>query len=147
MPFRFMMRRPGDAEKAVEWAQELMDKLGPCLLTIEPASSGKRRTLDQNALVHVWFREICEYINKFGGHTEVFTEEDIKERLLVELVGQVTRKVGTVDVVTVPKTSLMTAGELNHFMVQVEHWAAERRIPITIPAESDYRQYIEIQNQ
>lgn len=42
-------------------------------------TSGVKKSMGQNALVHVWFREIARHLNKLPGRDGMYTEDDMKD--------------------------------------------------------------------
>ena len=46
----------------------------------------------------------------------------------------------------VTSTKLLDSGEMNHYLMQIEHWCMNEGIKITIPINSDYMELINRQN-
>jgi len=104
------------------------------------------RSLSQNALLHIWLREIKKGMEKKGvkvtaGDAEEAWKLWLKRRFLgtddfqiknQRIEGQIRR------------TSDLNKGEMVHFMDQCYHWALDQGINLTIPAESEYA---ELKNQ
>lgn len=102
-----------------------------------------RRSLSQNALFHVWVREICVFLierKKVEQPKRMKDfEEDIKELLCYKFLGTRDKKVGnTVIPGQVVGTSTLDTGEMNFFMNQVQDWALDLGIHVSHPQDSEY---------
>lgn len=98
------------------------------------------RSLSQNALLHVWCREISEQMeNKGFKVTEGNSEEAWKIWLKRRFLGSDDFKISrTVISGQVRRTSTLGKGDMVHFMDECYHWATEQGIKLTIPKESEY---------
>ena len=100
------------------------------------------RSLTQNALLHVWFRDIAKsFTDRGNAAKEGFIKEMLKHKFL-----------GTTDISTErlkipPQINKLPKhkGELHHFMNQVEEWAADHGVRLTNPADSEYMKMREAQ--
>lgn len=98
------------------------------------------RSLSQNALLHIWCREIAKGMHKKG---VVVTEGDAAEAWKLWLKK---RFLGTDNFVIrnatisgqVKRSSTLGKGEMAFFMDECYHWATEQGIKLTIPRESEY---------
>ncbi|WP_024551875.1 YbcN family protein [Franconibacter helveticus 513] len=125
--------------------QQLMPLLesGECYrLVVKPWK--EKRSLSQNALAHMWFGEISEYLIK-SGRTDA-TPEWVKRNLKKTYLGS--EQVTYTDFVTGEKTttweprhtSSLDTGEMHHFLCQVEGWCAQFGLALTIPNGCEFQQ-------
>lgn len=104
------------------------------------------RTLSQQSLSWIWYGEIAEQISKKTG-LGPFDAQDIHDRLLIERYGQETVRIGSVEVLRVPRSSKFDKGKMHEFLQWVESWSDERNIKLSRPAHSEYQMYKEAQIQ
>lgn len=126
----------------LEW-----DYTHSCKLVIQKYTNP--RTLNQNALMHVWFDEITKRLKAMGFKVEdePITESDVKLMMKHKFLG-------TKDIVrgslVIPdqlvNTSDLDTGEMTHFMDQVYHWAMEKKIYLPIPQDCEYKKNKDKQN-
>ena len=94
------------------------------------------RSLSQNAMSHIWFREIAEGMAK-KGHAVDHEDPEFVWKLYLKK-----RFLGVHTFNNLPdqikSTSKLTKGEFVHFLDNVYHWAIERGIRLSIPADSEY---------
>lgn len=103
------------------------------------------RSISQNSLSWMWYREIADQIHAKTGMGP-FTDQDIHDRLLVERFGHETVTVGSIEITRPYQTSKFDTGQMHDFLRWVEWWAAERNIKLTIPSASEYQSYKEAQH-
>jgi len=109
-----------------------------------------KRSLNQNALLHMWINEIVAFFIK-RGKTEFNSgapmnlknmKENLKETFLgyedKETVNLETGEVKTSS--QLRHTSELDKGDFIHFLRLVEEWAKNTHISLTIPVESEYYQ-------
>jgi hypothetical protein len=104
----------------------------------------EKRSIPQNALSHMWYAEISEYLIH-SGRTDA-TPEWVKRNLKKTYLGSV--EVEYVDFVTGEKTTTweprhtsdLDTGEMHHFLCQVEGWCAQFGLVLTIPDNSEFMQ-------
>lgn len=104
----------------------------------------ERRSIPQNATLHMWFGEISEYLIK-SGRTDA-TPEWVKRNLKKTYLG--CEEITYTDFVTGQKettreprhTSDLDTAEMHHFMSQVEAWCAQFGLALTIPDGCEYQQ-------
>ena len=122
---------------------------GECYrLTLKPWK--EKRSLSQNALSHMWYAEISEYLIKSGRADA--TPEWVKRNLKRTYLG--CEEVTYTDFVTGEKvttyeprhTSSLDTGEMHFFLTQVERWCAQFGLALTIPHESEYQKLKDKQN-
>lgn len=110
----------------------------------------EKRSLSQNALSHMWYGEISEYLIK-SGRTDA-TPEWVKRNLKKTYLGS--QQVEYTDFVTGEKvstweprhTSELDTGEMHFFLNQVELWCSQFGLALTIPFDSEYQKLKEKQN-
>ena len=99
-------------------AEVYFEKLISSGKIIELSEKKKARTLNQNALFHLWVQVIADHI----GYTSIDNcKRDIKRTLLgtKEDANRITGEIQQVDY----KTSEMTTSELSSFMDKMKIWA------------------------
>lgn len=109
-----------------------------------------KRSLSQNALSHMWYTEISDYLIK-SGRTDA-TPEWVKRNLKRTYLG--CEEITYTDFVTGEKvttyeprhTSSLDAGEMHFFLNQVERWCAQFGLALTIPHDSEYQKLKDKQN-
>lgn len=105
-------------------------------------TTGKQRTVSQNALFHMWCDEISTQLRSMG--RDAWTKEHTKACLKKTFLGDYEAKLtdvttGEVLCVMRPKeTSKLPVGEMSTFMQQVEAWAFNAGLTLTIPEDSEY---------
>ncbi len=119
---------------------ELLKSHPKLSVTIKPYKP--KRSLSQNSLSHVWYKEISDYLIRSG--REFCTEAWVKESLKATYLGfEVTEYT---DVLTGEKTkretlrhtSRLDKGEMHHFLQRVEAWASQFGLILTTPEDSEY---------
>ena len=122
--------------------QPLLDA-GQCLrLQVKPWR--EKRSLSQNALSHMWYAEISEYLIN-SGRTDA-TPEWVKRNLKKTYLG--CEEVTYTDFITGEKTTIweprhtsdLDTGEMHIFLTKVEAWCAQFGLALTIPNGCEYQQ-------
>jgi hypothetical protein len=106
------------------------------------------RSISQNALLHMWIREIVKHFIRNGKETwstgapidEESMKENLKETFLgTETTEQVNLKTGEVTTKTTTRhSSKLDKGEFYAFMTMIDEWATGHRIRLTRPEDSEY---------
>ncbi|APL17473.1 YbcN family protein [Escherichia coli] len=104
----------------------------------------ERRSLSQNALSHMWYTEISDYLIN-SGRTDA-TPEWVKRNLKKTYLG--CEEVTYTDFITGEKTTTweprhtadLDTGEMHIFLVKVEMWCAQFGLALTIPNGCEYQQ-------
>ena len=95
-----------------------------------------KRSLSQNALFHLWCREMADHIRSKGAD---ITEEKMKELIKYKLLGTEDRQINnTVIPAQVRETSGLDRGEMMEFMDGVMEWAMDHGVMLTCPQDSEY---------
>ncbi len=98
------------------------------------------RSLSQDAMAHVWYRQISEEMAK-KGHvvTHDKPEEVWKLWLKKRFIGSYTVNIGK-EVMSdqVKSTKNLNKGEMAYFLDQVYHWATKQGVMLSVPHESEY---------
>lgn len=95
-----------------------------------------KRSLSQNALFHVWCREIAVYFASKGADVN---EESMKELLCYKHLGTEDRVVGsTVIEGQVRQTSKLDTGEMTELLDKVLAWALDHGVKVSNPPDSEY---------
>ncbi len=94
------------------------------------------RSLNQNALFHIWCREMSEaFISKVPDATP----EGVKWMMKQKFLGTHDIKVGqTVITNQIKSSSSLKKGEMVFFMDQVYAWAAEKDVYLSLPQYNEY---------
>lgn len=111
------------------------------------------RSLKQNSTLHMWFTEIA---NQFlaQGHDEFangdpMTMQNVKKHLKHTYLAMIPVQHLDLDTgeVTIthelPSTSELPRNEMCHFMDQINEWARNHMIKLTIPINSEYQRYLQ----
>ena len=109
----------------------------------------EKRSLPQNALSHMWYAEISEYLIQ-SGRTDA-TPSWVKRNLKKTYLGSV--EVTYTDFITGEKettweprhTSVLDTGEMHDFLCKVEAWCAQFGLALTIPYGCEFQQLREKQ--
>ena len=140
----------GDHVK-VESSQELEKKLPfilkrmqgwdyevPMVVKLDPYQNP--RSLSQNAMSHIWYREIANSMADKGHKIDHEEPAEVwKLWLKKRFLGTVSYSIGNQHIPEqVKSTSKLTKGEFVHFLDNVYHWATKQGIRLSIPAESEY---------
>lgn len=118
-------------------------------LVLQPDAYKNPRTLSQNSLMHIWFREIAQNLADRGQMVgdEKITPEDVKLMLKMKFLGLEDIIRGKLIIKDqLRSTSKLDKGELHFFLNQVEEWATDRGIMLSNPAGSEYMKLREAQN-
>ena len=110
----------------------------------------EKRSLNQNALSHVWYSEISDWLIRRG--KDFASPEWVKDAMKHTYLGYVEREM--VDVVTgqttvirsLRHTSDLDTGDMHFYLTQVEGWALSLGCKLTVPADSEYMNLKEKQN-
>jgi len=95
-----------------------------------------KRSLSQNALFHVWCREIAIHFTAKGHEV---SEERMKELLCYKFLGTEDRVIGnTVIEAQVRETSNLPPGEMSDLLDQVLAWALDHGVKVSNPPDSEY---------
>ena len=128
--------------------QPLLDA-GQCFrLQVKPWR--EKRSLSQNALSHMWYTEISEYLIN-SGRTDA-TPEWVKRNLKKTYLG--CEEVTYTDFITGEKTTTweprhtsdLDTGEMHIFLTKVEAWCAQFGLALTIPFDCQYQKLKESQD-
>ena len=95
-----------------------------------------KRSLSQNALFHVWCREMSDHFKEKGAD---ITEERMKELIKYKILGTEDRKINnTIIPGQVRETSGLDRGEMMDFMDRVNEWAMDHGLFLSCPQDSEY---------
>ena len=99
-----------------------------------------RRSLSQNALFHIWCREMAKH---FGAKGVDINEEKAKDLLKYRFLGTHDIIVGTTTIPNQLKsTSKLDRGEMFDFMNQVQVWLLDHGVQLSCPDDSEYMQIL-----
>lgn len=99
-----------------------------------------RRSLSQNALFHIWCREMAEHFAAKGIDID---QERAKDLLKYRFLGTHDIIVGNTTIPNQLKsTSKLDRGEMFDFMNQVQVWLLDHGVNVTCPDDSEYMQIL-----
>jgi len=125
---------------------EAWDFSQPLCVTLSPYKNV--RSLDQNSLSHIWYREIAKEMTKRGNTIDHEKPELVwKVWLKKRYLGETTYKIGKEIVTETIKTSSLNTAEMGHYLDQVYHWATNVGIMLSIPSHSEYAEYLNQQEK
>lgn len=111
------------------------DYFAPLAITLKPYTNP--RTISQNALLHMWCREMSDHFIK---KIPTSTPDNMKLMVKMKFLGLEDIKVGkTIIQNQVKHSSDLDKGEMVHFLDQVYHWARDNGVLLTVPKESEYQ--------
>ncbi|MCG7388323.1 YbcN family protein [Pantoea sp. ACRSB] len=110
----------------------------------------EKRSLNQNALSHMWYSEISDWLIRRG--KDFASPEWVKDAMKHTYLGYVEREM--IDVVTgettvirsLKHTSDLDTGDMHFYLTQVEGWALNLGCRLTVPADSEYMKLKDKQN-
>lgn len=93
------------------------------------------RSLGQNALFHIWCREMSEtFVKKVPNATEAGMKFMMKSMFLGTHSVTIGKETYSDQVMPLPKHK----GEMCYFMDQVYHWAAQKDVMLSLPQYNEY---------
>ena len=105
-------------------------------LAIQAKPFEQVRSLSQNALFHVWMKEVRDH---FIERTPDVTEEHWKIFFKTEYLGTETIKAGKiVHENQLRHTSKLKRGEMYEFMEQINAWCTQRGLTLPVPDSSEF---------
>ena len=132
--------RPQQFDHVIEnfraWALGNWDWSKPLAIQAKPFE--QVRSLSQNALFHVWMKEVRDH---FIERTPDATEEHWKIFFKTEYLGTETITAGKiVHENQLRHTSKLKRGEMYEFMEAVNAWCAQRGLTLPVPDSSEFMQ-------
>lgn len=118
-----------------DWSQPVELKVKPYV---------KSRSLSQNALFHVWCREMAEYFASRGADIDADRMKLLMKNEFVGMEDIVINKTVIRD--QLRHTSKLDKGEMMDFMDKVKAWAFDHGVYVTCPADSEYMKLKEQSN-
>jgi len=104
------------------------------------------RSLGQNAMSHIWYREIAQGMEKKGHKVDYEKPEEAwKLWLKKRFLGSTEITIGKHTFEKIQHTSDLNSADMAHYLDQVYHWADERGIRLSIPKESEYAEILKQQ--
>ena len=111
------------------------DYTAPLSIVLKPYYNP--RSINQNALLHIWCREMSEH---FIGKIPTSTPDNMKLMMKLKFLGLENIQVGkTIIKDQVKHSSGLDKGEMVHFLDQVYHWAKDSGLFLTVPEHSEYQ--------
>lgn len=108
-------------------------------LTVKLEEYKNPRSLSQNAMSHIWYREIAKAMEKKGHKVDYENPAEAwKLWLKKRFLGVSTVNIGKHTLEEIKRTSDLNSGEMAHYLDQVYHWAIDLGIILTIPKECEY---------
>ena len=118
----------------------------PLSVKLEPYKDP--RSLDQNAMSHVWYRHIAKAMGKKGYPVE-HERPDLVWKIWLKrrFLGEEVIKIGKQQVTNVARTSKLSKGAMCHYLDQVWHWADRQGVRLPIHRDSEYAQLLDQQDK
>jgi len=117
-----------------QWLESEWDFSQP--VTWEPKIYRNKRSLTQNALFHVWCRELSAHFSANGYEV---SEKEMKDLMKHKFLGCEDRVIhNTVIPQQLRESSELDSGEMMVFLDQIWAWAADHGVTLQIPADSEY---------
>lgn len=114
--------------------KENWDWSRPVSITFKPYEGA--RSLDQNALFHVWIREMVAH---FKPARPELTEDEMKAICKYRFLGTEPVKAGKVVIEgQLRHTSKLKRGEMYEFMEQVNQWCLDLGLNLSVPDDSEF---------
>ena len=121
-------------ENLRQWLMAEWDWSKP--VAIQPQEYQSTRSLDQNALFHLWVRQM---VNHFKTKMPELTEEEMKDVCKLRFLGTQTIKAGKVTLENqLKQTSKLKKGEMYFFMEEVYQWCLGLGLQLDVPSESEF---------
>lgn len=116
------------------WVRASWDWSKPITWTVKAWSN--RRSLNANALLHIWFREVADNLTARGNP---ISEERVKLLLCHKFLGTEDFEYGRTTIMgQVRHTSGLSPGEFKQLMDQIVAWASDHDILLSHPTDSEY---------
>ena len=98
------------------------------------------RSLSQNAMSHIWYRQIAEEMAKKGHVIKHDNPAEVwKLWLKRRFIGIYTVNIGKEIIEDqVKSTKDLKKGEMAYFLDQVYHWSTKQGVMLSVPHESEY---------
>lgn len=106
------------------------------------------RSLNQNALSHVWYREIANYLDGLmtWDDNTPFTEDDVKQMLKMKYLPTKPKTLKG-KVIHVPvDTSTLNSGDMYEYMERVQAWALDKGLTLPVPEDSQFYKLMQENN-
>ena len=138
----WIIRNTGQLEAFVQRYRDSWDWSKP--LYVEPKEHKPKRSLDANALFHIWCREAEKFF-------KIKPREGLEPGETMKLVFK-NMFLGYEDIVLTDnttikgqlrRTSKLDSGEMCHFMDLVVAWCADKGCPLSHPRGSEYEKWKE----
>jgi len=125
-----------DAEKKIPFLLKRVDSWDySSALVIRFERYDDSRSLGQNALFHIWCREMSEvFVKKVPNATEEGMKFMMKSMFLGTHSIAIGKEAYSDQVMPLPKHK----GEMFHFMEQVYHWAGQKDVMLSLPQYNEY---------
>ena len=141
-----IIRERGEMPKRLEYLAQLLGEKDIWPLSVKWGKYTNPRSLNQNALFHMWLNEASKHFSRQGKQN--VEPERLKLLLKNHFLGTVDVEVGSSVVPGVIRsTKKLDRAEMQHFMEQCELWFLDMGVKITIPGDSEYMKLREAQKQ
>ncbi len=103
----------------------------------------EKRSLPQNSLLWKWNNEVADQLTAAGASS--FSDEEVHEWLKDMFCPA---KPVTIAGLTryIKSTRLLDTGEMHHYLSEIDRWAHQKGLRLTIPGDSEYQTLKEQQN-
>lgn len=150
---RWIVKRKQDAP--LNQIMRFIDEWGfDAPLVIKAEVHNEKRSLSQNALSHVWYKAICDYVNAKGyrlinvdtGEEIPYTPDDVKQEMKRQILGVKRLRHKDRIIEKVQSTSKLTTGEMHDYMNKLYHKCLNLGLILPIPEGSQYQKLEDKQN-
>ena len=105
------------------------------------------RSLSQNALFHVWCREMAESFTKRDKKGTAYSEADMKDLMKHQFLGYEGKTVGKTEIAPqLISTKKLSKGAMFQFMEQVLAWSFQVGVMLSQPEDSEFMKLKESQH-
>ena len=116
-----------------------LDYSKPLSVEVKPVS--KRRSLNQNSLYWMWLKQMADHFSKKAGP---YCDEEMHDLMRHLYLGYEDKRIGnTVIGNQLCSTKDLEPGLMSEYMSKIEAWAVDNGCLVTIPAHSQYAEWIE----
>ena len=132
-----VIRERSEVPRRLEYLHELLTDLDVWPLSLKWGKYTSPRTLNQNALFHMWLNEASKHFEREGKRN--VEPERLKLLLKNHFLGTIDVEVGSQVVPGVIRsTRKLDKAEMQRFMEQCELWFLDMGVKLTIPGDSEY---------
>lgn len=125
----------------VSHCQDMIENGKSIKVTVKDA---KKRSLNQNQLMWMWYSELAAQIKQKTGDT--YSTEDLHEYFKSRFCPQKELKFGA-RIIAASSTTRLDTGEMTRYLDQIHEWSCGSGMKLTIPINCEYKELLELQNR